>query len=749
MKLIFKSKSALLLGLFMYISNSFAQQKVILRNKISGQEIANASYQLGTQKGKSEANGAIIIQNNQNYDKLIISHILYEKLELDRPAVQHALEKGFLLLVPLEPINLNPVTVYALKSTALSQTTKLGNVDWVQHDAAQVLQQIPGFSVIKKSGSFGFDPVFRGLKLDQLNILTDGIMASHAACPNRMDPPSSQVLVSQADQIQILKGPHSFRYGPAMGAVINFITTSSVFSDSLKVFGRLNSGFESNGKVYRTEGLVGLRGKKVQISGIASYSEGDDYKDGNEQVIPAQFSRGSVGLNTAIYVKKGHQLDLSVAKNFARNTDFPVLMMDLLSDDTWLIKAQYKISGEKHWYDHWITQVFSSAVDHEMGNRWRASYANMQTNVKANTRTLGARTEFSSVQKNSQIFVGGDIKQESADGDRVRKMITGPMAGRTFVDTLWQDAQINRAGIFGEWYHQIGHYNLSMAARLDVVNAQANNPSAKFSALYGDIEDTDLNASFSLGLNSIWGAKWQIGLWIGRGVRSASITERYINSLPIGMDPYEMLGNPELKPEANNQLDISVNYKAGATSIQWSGFTSLVTNQISSVINPAIAPRFGAPGVRSYINVKEALLYGFELNWQQQLFAKISQQLSIAYTYGKDNMSGLPLPEIAPMDFRYRLDAKMANNKAMPYLQVRHALRQNRIAEAFGERKTPAFTTIDMGLKVEPMKNLQFTVAINNVQNKAYREHLSRYIQSNFPLNSIGRNLVFMAHYSF
>lgn len=730
------------------VVNTYAQQKILLRDVKSQQPVGNANFQLGTQRGESDKNGMIQIVTTDN-NSLIISHISHETVVLQPKDLLTAIQNGWIELNPSTGVYLNPVTVYALKGRATQETIKLNNGDWVQHDAGQVLQQIPGFSAIKKSGAFGFDPVFRGFKLDQLNILNDGALTSTAACPNRMDPPTSQVLVSQVQQIEILKGPHSFRYGPSMGAVINFKSVPAEFGNATIPFGRVTTGYESNGEIYRLEGVVGVRTKKIQLAATGSYSQGHNYTDGNDSIIPARFSRGSVGLTADVQVKSNQLLKVSATRNFARNTDFPTLMMDLLSDDTWMLQGQYKISGKNKWYTQWNTQLYASFVDHKMDNLLRPAAKSMEATVDAVTNTWGGRTEFTVVRKKSQLYFGADMKYETADGNRLRKMITGPMAGKVFIDTVWQNGEITRGGIFGEWHHQIFQYKLVVSGRLDAVHARASNTSAKFTNQYVENENTDINTSMSAGISRQWNNEWQAGVWLGRGVRSANLTERYINSLQIGMDPYEMLGNPQLKPEANNQADIIIGYKTDNTSLQWNGYASLVTNYISSVINPAIAPRFGAPGVRQYINIDKASLFGFEFNWQQQWSTVLQQQFTIAYTYGKNNGTSKPLPEIAPLDFRYRLEGNVFKKKIAPYTQVRYATKQSRIADDFGEKSTPAFTTVDLGVKTELIKKLQVIFSINNLFNKTYREHLSRYIRPTLPLNSTGRSVVIMASYNF
>lgn len=737
-----------LLLVHLIANSSNPQQTLILIDKYSKHPIESVYFSLGKQKGQSNQNGTIYFRIDSS-SHMIISHISYQSLKLGLPEIETAVAKGFLELNPSAESYLNPVTVYAIKGKAIQETITLDNGDWVQHDAGQLLQQVPGFSAIKKSGSFGFDPVFRGFKLDQVSILSDGVLTSTAACPNRMDPPASQVLISQAQQIEILKGPHSFRYGPSTGAVINFKTAEPEFSSITKFFGRVTSGFEANGDVYRTEGMIGLRSRKIQLLSTVSYSKGYDYKDGNDSIIPARFSRGSVGLTANVQTKQDQVLTFSATKNFARNTDFPVLMMDLLSDDTWMLKGEYKLKGKSTWFSQWNTQLFASFVEHKMGNWQRPAYASVQSSVDAETETKGGRTEFALVRNKAKFFFGADIKHESADGYRTRKMITGPMAGKIFRDTLWQKGTVSRGGFFGEWHQLLNQYKLAFSGRLDMVHANANNTSVKFDKTYAEIENTNISISISAGISRQWNSSWQLGLWLGSGTRSANLTERYINSLQIGLDPYEMLGNPYLKPETNNQADLLVSYKKEKTSIQLSGYASLVSNYISSVINPAIAPSFGAPGVRQYINIDKAALTGFEFVWHQQIFGALQHQLVINYTYGQNENSHKPLPEIAPMDLRYRLQSNLLKNKILPYAQVRHVLKQNRIATDFGEKATPAFTTIDVGIKTPPVKNFQLTLAANNLFDEAHREHLSRYIRPTLPLNSVGRNIVIMASYSF
>ena len=112
-------------------------------------------------------------------------------------------------------------------------------------------------------------------------------------------------------------------------------------------------------------------------------------------------------------------------------------------------------------------------------------------------------------------------------------------------------------------------------------------------------------------------------------------------------------------------------------------------------------------------------------------------------------MLNQPLPEINPFEIRYKLTADLLLGKMQPYLSIRQSLAQNRVSAAFSERTTGGFTVTDLGIKWKPITKIQLTAVAQNVFNVTYREHLSRFINNNLPLNAPGRNFVFMMAYTF
>jgi iron complex outermembrane receptor protein len=423
-------------------------------------------------------------------------------------------------------------------------------------------------------------------------------------------------------------------------------------------------------------------------------------------------------------------------------------MMDLLEDDTWMLQARYKVDKANNWYSSWNSQIYSSFVDHRMNNSLR-NPTSVLAETKANTKNIGGRSEVTIRNKQSLIYLGFDGKFENITGNRERTMLMGPNEGKTMTDSVWQDGQLMHGGIFADLLRQTGKYKLSISGRLDLVSADAGSPSKSFLQLYPKISSTDLNTSFSAGISRQWSSDWFTGIWFGRGVRSANITERYINSLPVGKDPYEMIGNPTIKPEANNQIDLILSYKRANTKLELSTYYSVVDHYISSFINTDMSPKFGAPGVRQFTNIKAANLYGFEFIWFQLWMPQFNNQLRIVYINGQNSSTHTPLAEISPMTISYRVEGNFLNNRFVPYFEIRHSLKQNRIALDFGEIATDAFTVSDLGIRMIALKSLLISVGVNNIFDKEYREHLSRFISPSQPLFSVGRSLITNISFSF
>lgn len=706
--------------------------------------IINATFIYGDQKGLSDEDGRITFAYLPG-EKMTISHLSYGTWTWSDEDIRQVMDRGVFYRREIT-IDFLPATVIALRLPLLDLRGEIpiGQRDRVAHDAATVLGQLPAFNSIRKGGNYGFDPVFRGFKYDQLNIVLDGAQSATAACPNRMDPPTSQMTPNVLERIEILKGPYALRFGAGMGATINFVSGKPVFEDKLTSHGRVSSAYESNGNVLRVESRIGLSGARFHLNVFGAWAQGDDYRSGNGESQQADFSRGSFGANLGLKLTENQLLQLSTTYNRARDSDFPALAMDLREDDTWLFNVAHDLKIEGESLKSWKTTAFSSFVDHRMDNLLKNMDPRMLNAVtNATTANYGVRTEGTWQFTTGKLYLGADAKVEEAEGIRTREFLRGPNAGNTVQDNAWQDGQIQKIGLFGEWHRRMGEFDYVLSARLAFNQAEINQPDESFTQITSATKIQQINPAASIGLMKDLTPDLRASLWLGRAQRSGSLAERFINFFPIGQDPFEMLGTPDLDPEINNQADLTLKWGKERSTVDLTLFAAYLQDYISSEIDPSLAPRIPmSPGVRRFINIDRAVKTGFEATWTQQLPFNLHQQFSVAYTYGQDLSREEPLPEIAPLDLRLTLWGNYVNGRIRPELRLRHVLAQERTSLEFGETATPSFTLVDLLFNTNVTESTYLSVGVNNLFDVNYYEHLARSVRGvASPIFAPGRNL--------
>lgn len=751
-----KGQKYVLLAILILLLGNFAAlaqtSSIRLIDHESKDAIRNAGFQYGKQSGSSDENGAITFQLDEN-SRLIVSHLQYGKQEYSPAEVAQAMKDGY-LLIKAQTHLLQPVVYLQLHQSAGEKISKdFRSADILEHDAGHLLNQFMGISSIRKSGAYGFDPVIRGFKYDQVNLVIDGIQGATAGCPNRMDPSSSQVPLNMINQAEVIKGPYSLRYGNAFGGTVNFKSAGAKFTEKSSLGARLSSSYETNGAVSHNEALVNYSNKISNLKLFGSYATGNDYEDGDGMTVPANFNRRNIGGKLGIKISEQQQISAMIANNHAEDVDFPTLPMDLRKDDTWLFNLGHEAQFTNSKLRNWETRLYATKVHHEMDNYDKVIDPRMVDAITvAQTRNFGGRTELQFSFDQSYLYAGADMRVENAEGERQRTMLMGPNAGMTMKDNVWQDAQISKSGIFAEYHYPKETWQLVFSGRLELNQSKAKNPDPNFSDLYdGNLKSDLVNPAFSLGGTKEMANHFSVGLWFGMAQRSPGLTERYINYFPIGIDPYELVGNPQMKAETNKQLDLVLSWKSAKTNINMNGFGAFIGNYISSEIRDEMSPRMpSAPGVRQFINIDQALHTGFELSWKQQFNSQLQHLVELAYIYGKNQDSGEALPEIPPMEFRYRLIGSFIQQKLKAEISYRHSFKQDRIATSYGENETPAFDVIDLKASYQLTPAISFHTGVNNLLDEAYYEHLSRNLNgSTRPLYSPGRSFYFSLAFNF
>ena len=660
--------------------------------------------------------------------------------------------------VPLredDAIRLGEIIVNANRVNAYPQTNLLvSDVErrWPK-DVGEFLRSIPGGSSIRKGGT-ALDPVIRGFRQDQVNVQVDGGMKVWGACPNRMDPPTSHIQSEDLERIEVLTGPFSVRFGPTFGAIINLVMEKPEQVDAAGLMGNVESGYESNGN--------GKRARATLMGGfplVDAYVSGGlktfgSYRAGDGSDVQAGFRMHDYSLKVGLNPGTQERIQFTHRGAFMRDVYYPALMMDGLYDDTHMYALDYARKSFGSFLSSVSAKAYGSYVSHAMGNQWKPTYASTHMLTFAQTRTLGGRLEgLLTPASDALVYVGADVYDLMKSGDRTREFLTGMNKGKTLRDTVWQDSYIRDIGAFLETrLFLTGQLTVIGGIRLDNVNVRADRPNAYYRTNYANwLNVHENNGSGVAALLYTMNPYVDLRLGIGHGVRTADMTERFVYLQSVGVDRYDYIGNPALKPERNTQIELAANARASNITMRASVYYSYLTNFISARLdNTIVKASMDALGVKRFVNVNRAEMAGCEGSLAIPVVPAFKVNLCASYTYGQNNDIAEPLPEMPPLSATATIQFQPLEGPSWAELEWRLAARQTRISTTFQESPTPGFGILSLRTGTSFFQHLNLTAAVMNIFDVAYAEHLNRRMKADGqPLLEPGRSFTVNLQYMY
>ncbi len=630
-------------------------------------------------------------------------------------------------------------------------------------NVADLFNDINGFSVIKR-GNYAIDPSFRASQYEQLNVQYDGGTKAMHACPNRMDPITTHVIPEEISKIEIIKGPYTVRYGATFGGIVNLVTQKPNYLDK-GFHGKASAGYETNGNSMVNMLQLQYIEDKYDIVGNVGYRDFGSYEDGNGIEIPSSFRSTDYGVKLGYNFTDNQRLQAHWRQSFGRDVQHAALMMDTEYDDSSILSLDYKISDLGETVKSFSAKAYYSYVDHLMTNFDRPSFVRMAAESSVESTTIGGKLELNwQPAKNLNVFSGLDAMSIVRDGGRIRtmklNMMGMPLAmPMVFNDKVWQDSYINDYGVFTEAKWAINPTTvLTAGMRYDLVKSDIQDPEDDFAARYDLEEKTDNNVSGTVSIKRLVTNNFTLEAAYGRGLRSANMIERYINHFTVGQDPYEYLGNPNLKPEVNNQFEVGFKGKNSKNNLNYAAsfYYSKFENYIVAVVDPTITRKYMPTAmpqeVKVFRNLDNAYKTGFEAMAQINFLNDFYFKTELAYVYAKNNDLGESLPLTPPLNSAFSLG--LDREKYWIKVQYNVTSKQENIAESFGETTTAGYETLDVKLGIKPLKNLTLGVAALNIFDEAYNNHLNFSFtnQADFgrtPITEPGRNFSAFVQYQF
>ena len=600
------------------------------------------------------------------------------------------------------------------------------------YDGSGFLRTIPGFNITRKGGSGG-DPMFRGLGGSRLNIVDDG-QHVYGACGGRMDPPTNYIYPETYDQITVIKGPQTVKYGPVGTAGTILFEKNRHRFNQADLEGRASA---TGGSFDRRDAMVELSAgdKNYYLDFDINQSSSDHYQDGNGNKVQSSYDRQNANLalgwtpteRTVVelaYGESSGEAEYADRLNKARqidNRDAAVLIQHEF-ESTWLAAVEL--------------QAFSNKNDHIM-DRFDEG-VNSGSNVRR--MTDGGHLWFDLTPLDAlELTLGLDYMSSAHDG---RSMATGDVGLDDLLNKPFkEDMRYKNYGLFAEsryGFDNQGSGNSSLHAGLRVDRWD----SELLIAQQGEREDTLYSGyvryEYQLDAHQYYA-----------GFGSAQRVPDYWEIMKASAD------NPaqkafDLKAETTNQFDIGWIYQ-GPVEASVSLFYGEINDYIliDSTSNTTVARNIDA----SLFGGEASLDYAFNDQW--------STQLTLSYTQGENDTDKVALGQISPLEARlivnYQWQAwTMAAQWRLVASQDRYTLGHGNIV---GQDLGPSsgFGTLALNASWSYSKDLSFIFGVENLFDATYAEHVSKAGTGNdlpgseamFRVNEPGRNLWAKLTYQF
>lgn len=596
------------------------------------------------------------------------------------------------------------------------------------------IAKIPGVSQLT-TGSGISKPVIRGLFGNRIQTVLYGLRFDNQQWQDEHGLGLSDVGI---DRVEIIKGAASLLYGSeAMGGVINIIEEKSAPVNTIKA--DFSTRFFSNTLGNATD--VGVKGATKKINWRIRFGEDShaDYSDGNnKRVLNSRFggyyAKAGFGFNGKRWISQNNYMFTKSSFGFLMDT---VQLRDAPDD-------RMSRSFDRPHHTVYLN-VFSSQNSFFLKKSKLKVNLGFQNNNRQEQE--GGNKISLNMLLNSTItnIVWTKLVKEKFElniGTQDFYQTNTNLGSRTIIP----DAKVMESSAFTYVKANLNHLVLEGGLRYDfrsiqtyttgTINTDPTGPGFKITPFTKNYNA--LNGSLGL---SLFDAKHIIiKTNFSTGYRSGNLAELSSNGLHEGTYRYE-IGNIDLKIEQNICTDLSVAYKSSWLHVSASAYYNRFLNYI-----------YLAPSNTEYIGFQifnymqqNAVIKGIELtsDIHPKNISCLNWITSYSYVYGNlDNGNYLPFIPAPKLNSDVKLSFK--NSKKISEFSFKpgatYVFMQDRPGDF--ETSTPHYYLINASaaITIKNVKNLvQMGVSCNNLLNKTYYDHLSRF--KYYGIYNIGRNI--------
>ncbi|WP_394204043.1 TonB-dependent copper receptor [Shewanella waksmanii] len=564
------------------------------------------------------------------------------------------------------------------------------------YDGAGFLKTIPGFNVGRKGGAGG-DPTLRGMGGSRVSIVDDG---QHIAgtCGGRMDPPTAYIYPESYDNITVIKGPQTVKYGPVGSAgTVLFEKDRHSFTEK-DLQGRASV---TGGSFGRQDYLVELKaGTETHYLDMdINQSKSDHYEDGDGNTIQSSYDRNNYNFALGWTPDDDTVVELAYGRSSgeAEYADRANKAREISNENLTLLT---QIDLQYDWLNSIELQIYSNENDHIMDQFDQGK--NSGTNVRRTTSGGHLWLDISS-STDWQTTVGVDYMDSLHEGRSINPAIDNgldDLLSKPFKDNM----RHKNLGLFVESSYQINQGKLLAGARIDQWQTEL------FVAQQGKRDD-DLLSGF-LRYEYITGNSQY---YIGTG-HAARIPDYWELMKADVNNPAQKAF--DLEPEKTTQLDIGWIYQADV-EIASSFYYGKVKDYILIDANTEKTSAYNI----------DATIWGAEIGVTYEFNDNWSTISSISYSHGDNDTDSTPLGQISPLEGRISINYE--NDNWTAGLLWRLVAAQDRIALGQGNisgqdlAKSSGFGTLAINGSWQH-DDILISFGIENLFDITYAEHISR-----------------------
>jgi len=417
------------------------------------------------------------------------------------------------------------------------------------------LRQLPGVHVVQPSGQGGVARIFiRGGDQNLTMILLDGVRVNDPLDTRGSAFDFSTININDIDRIEIVRGPQSAVYGSdALAGVINIISK--------------NHADEFGGSVFAEAGGDGYHRGAVDVTGPIGVAGGFSLrvatKDDGEPVTGTTFESDSVSGRLSFGAKDGWDLRIFGSYSDSEGTSFPEdsggseLAIFRTVDTRSARDIRFGLNGIIPLATNWQLNYLATGYDHDSSYFSPGAAPGVRDGVPPNG--ADSTLKRNDVAVNAVVNVsdaltatfGVDYYDEDGISDGFVEFFPG------FVLPAGFEFDRSVTGVFGELHYasRPGPVLLASVRRDDSSN-EPGETTSKLGILY-DFNDSRTSVR----------ANW------GQGF---SLPGFFALASPL-------VGNPELRPETSNSLDLGITHRFGDSGFQ--GTFTLFRNEFTDLID--------------------------------------------------------------------------------------------------------------------------------------------------------------------